>query len=326
MISVVIPAYNSEETIGLAIKGVLSQIEIGEFELIVVDDGSTDKTAQIIKSFSVVKYIYQENAGPASARNRGAHAAEGDIIFFTDSDCIPSPDWIAKLLVYFCEPEIAVVSGTYDLVDEGSLLSKCIHQEIMYRHKQHMPVYPKSFGSYNFSVRKKVFDEVGGFNQHYRTASGEDNDLSYKILKAGYRIYFANDARVQHHHTSSLKKYLREQFNHGFWRVKMYLNHPDMVKGDDYTFWKDIVEPILVFGIIFSGGLAFVKLPTGLAFFLLLVILMIIEIVYGFLCIASFFPGLFWAAVMFLRSFARTFGFTCGLPVFSLQKSTKKFK
>jgi len=326
MISIVIPAYNAEKTVTFAIEGVLSQEKVMPMEVIVVDDGSTDKTAIRVKSFPDVRYLYQENSGPASARNRGAKEAKGDIIFFTDSDCIPHSDWIEKSIVHFNRAEIGVVSGTYDLIEGGKLLAKCIHREIVYRHQQRMPVYPKSFGSFNFSVRRKIFQAVGGFNEQYRSASGEDNDLSYKILKAGYRIYFERNSRVKHHHTAHLRKYLREQFKHGFWRVKMYLEHPGMMKGDDYTFWKDIVEPPLALGIIAAGILVLVYQTVMPVFIFLNVVLSIIEIRFGFLSDRNLFVGLFWAVVMLLRAFARALGFVCGLPYFLLKKFPKKFK
>jgi len=326
MISVVIPAYNSEKTVSSTIKGVLLQEKDKPMEVIVVDDGSTDKTAARVTSFPNVRYLYQENAGPASARNRGAKEAKGDIIFFTDSDCIPHSDWIEKSIVHFNRAEVGVVSGTYDLIEGSNLLATCIHQEIMYRHQRRMPIYPNSFGSFNFSVRRKIFQEVGGFNEQYRSASGEDNDLSYKILKAGYKIYFERDSRVQHHHAAQLQKYLREQFNHGFWRVKMYLDHPDMLKGDDYTFWKDIVEPPLALGIIASGILISFYQSIFPLFIILSFLLSVIEILFGFLCARNFFLGFFWASVMFLRAFARAFGFVRGSLYFLIKKSAKKFK
>ena len=95
-------------------------------------------------------------------------------------------------------------------------MARCIYTEILWRHTRLMPDFPNSFGSYNFCVSKKVFDAVGGFNAAYRNASGEDNDLSYKITKAGWRIYFKRKALVDHYHPTRVVKYLREQFRHGF--------------------------------------------------------------------------------------------------------------
>ena len=240
-VSIIIPAYNCAATIKKTITAVLNQ-SYTPIELIVVDDGSKDSTAEIVRAFTNIQYIYQNNAGPAAARNRGAREAKGEIVFFTDSDCFPLQDWIETAMAAFKDQGVHAVAGSYDIANAESILSRCIHKEILFRHYKLMPLYPKAFGSYNVGIRKDVFEKVGGFNEGYRYASGEDNDLSYKILRGGYKIYFEKKAKVQHVHQSNLWKYLKEQYRHGYWRAKLYKDHPRMTKGDDYTFWKDIIE------------------------------------------------------------------------------------
>lgn len=323
-ISIIIPAYNSEKTIAQALRAALSQQGVGEVEVIVVDDGSKDRTAEIVKSFPEVKYFYQENAGPAAARNYGAKEAGGGILFFTDADCIPHPDWIVRMLPFFSRAKVAVVSGSYGIANPENLLARCIHKEILFRHYSLMPENPKSFGSYNFGVRKKVFETVGGFEISYRYASGEDNDLSYKIIKLTFLIYFEKEAKVDHFYTTNLLKYLKEQYRHGFWRVKMYLTHPSMSKGDDYTFWKDIIEIPLVFGILGIWlnpffGVSWLRILSLTALFLLI----LLEISFGVRIVRSLKEGLFLAFVMFLRSFARGLGFIIGIVTFPFQRASK---
>jgi len=323
-VSIVVPAYHCATTIGKAIQAILNQTFMGHIECIVVDDGSVDDTAKIIKSFSKVKYVYQHNAGPASARNKGAAMALGEIIFFTDSDCVPHSDWVEKMASHFAEPKVAVVSGSYGIANPNSLLAQCIHKEIIFRHQRLMPDYPKSFGSYNFCLRKKVFEEIGGFNTSYRYASGEDNDLSYKILKRGYKIYFERSALVDHHHTEHLGKYLKEQWRHGYWRVKMYQDHPQMWTGDDYTFFKDILEvPLACATFLWPVG-TFLPLMSTMVFGSILM-LIFLQILYGFIMMKSFLLGVFFSAVTFLRAYVRALGFFTGLLLFSVP-SPKKFK
>ncbi|MBF0521703.1 MAG: glycosyltransferase [Candidatus Omnitrophica bacterium] len=310
-ISVVIPAYNCEKTISQTIQAVLNQT-YKNIRVIVVDDGSTDQTARTIRSFSDVRYVYQKNAGPASARNRGAKEAATEIVFFTDSDCIPQKDWIEKSLVHFQDPEIAVVAGSYGIANPESILARCIHKEILFRHRTRMPQYPKAFGSYNFGVRKKVFDLVGGFNERYRFASGEDNDLSYKIIKAGQKIYFEKNSFVDHYHPTSVGKYLKEQFRHGFWRVKMYFDHPSMMKGDDYTFWKDAAEVPLSAGILIaliSEVFGFIKIHL---FLWLLVPFLVLEFYYAALISQEIKEKIYMFVTMALRAFSRMSGFLYG--------------
>ena len=240
-VSVVVPAYNCQSTIFQTIQALLAQT-YAPVEIVVIDDGSTDETARIVQSFPEIRYLRQENAGPSAARNRGFELSKGDLVFFTDSDCIPERDWVEKMRQGFFRSDIGVVAGSYGIANREVLLARCIHAEILFRHHKLMPRFPKAFGSYNFCIKREVFKAVGGFNTQYRQASGEDNDLSYKVHKAGFKIYFCKEAQVRHFHTGHLKKYLSEQFRHGFWRAKMYFDHPDMAGGDDYTFWKDIIE------------------------------------------------------------------------------------
>ncbi|MBF0330549.1 MAG: glycosyltransferase [Candidatus Omnitrophica bacterium] len=304
-VSVIIPAYNAAKTIDSAIRSVLSQDYAGKVDLIVVDDGSTDKTGDIVRSFSNVFYVRQENAGPASARNRGAAESRGEFLFFTDSDCCAERSWVSKMMRGFDRANISVVAGSYGIVNAHSILARAIHQEIIFRHEALMPDYPKSFGSYNFAVRRSVFEAVGGFNVSYRRASGEDNDLSYKIIAGGGQIRFLKDARVGHYHQESFGRYFKEQFYHGFWRVKIYVDHPGMLSGDGYTFWKDMVELPLVGVLVATVFFPSYFIAVFLAF-------LVFELVFGWLMTRSLTDGFVSGVTMLFRSFARTAGFISG--------------
>lgn len=313
LVSIIIPVYNGERTIAQTLRGIFSQDFRQPFEMIVVDDGSTDATPQIVAFYPNVRYVRQENAGPAAARNAGAAQAKGTFLFFTDSDCVPHPDWLSRMMPHFSDAKVGVVMGSYGIANPDRLLAKVIHNEIIYRHRL-MPQYPKVFGSYNFAVRKEVFSDVGGFNTGYRYASGEDNDLSYQILNAGYKIYFEKDALVDHHHTERLDKYLREQARHGFWRVKMYRRHPQMSRGDDYTFWKDIIEiPLALFCLALAVPAVFGVPGSAELFGLAIVFLLALQFSFGIRMTGSPGGGIYLGTVMFLRAFSRAFGFCHGL-------------
>lgn len=326
-VSVVVPVYNSEKTILKTLDSLSSQT-YKNFEVIIVDDGSTCPAGQMVKSYSFAKYFYQQNGGPAKARNVGAKLSKGEIICFTDSDCVPEEKWIQKLLDGFTNDDIAVVSGSYGIENKSKMLAQCIHNEILFRHNKLMPDYPKSFGSYNFAIRRKVFEEVGGFRESYRFASGEDNDLSYKIINSGFRIFFNKECFVRHHHTEIVSKYLIEQFRHGFWRMKLYLEHPKMARGDDYTFWKDIAEVPLsaIVSILFLINICsfFSYFIFAKLFYILLLAFGAMELFYSLMCNKSLCEIIFYVFVMFFRSFFRMFGFTTGFFCFLFAKRSKK--
>lgn len=304
-VSIIIPVYNGAGTIVKAIETSLAQVYAGTKEVVIVDDGSTDNTSALVASYPVV-YLRQENAGPASARNLGAKHAQGDIFIFTDADCCPEPGWLEKLMAGFSSNDTGAVCGSYAIANPQEPLARVIHDEILFRHHRLMPEFPRAFGSYNVAIRSQVFRAVGGFNAMYLNASGEDNDLSYKILAAGHKIRFLREARVAHYHQTKVSQYLKEQFRHGVWRVKMYADHAQMISGDDYTFWKDIIEPpcvLLVF--LFCAIKPDSSIFTLSAFFFF-------ELVFAIVMMREARDVLLAGCIFFLRAFARTFGFLLG--------------
>jgi glycosyltransferase involved in cell wall biosynthesis len=320
LISIVIPAYNAESTIARAIQGAMSQDYRGPNEIIVVDDGSTDTTPKIVQTFKNVRYICQKNGGPAKARNAGAQASRGEIIFFTDADAIPRPNWISTILVHFDDPLVAVVAGSYGQANPEFILASCIQAELDWRHAR-IGECIRAFGSYNVAIRRPVFEEVGGFNESYYVASAEDNDLSYRLSTLGYSILFEPASKVDHHHPARPAHYLMQQKQHGIWRVRLYKDHPDMRSGDDYTFWKDIVEPpwVILMGIV-AGlvALSWVVAPSASRGLLLLCVVLALglfffQIFFSFRMIRRFWLSLYYSAIMFLRALARTMGFLQGV-------------
>jgi glycosyltransferase involved in cell wall biosynthesis len=272
--------------------------------------------------------IRQENAGPAAARNRGWESATGQVICFTDSDCIPTAGWLENLLDGFTGRQVGAVAGSYDIANTGSWLAHWVHQEIIERHKR-MPPFVRAFGSYNVAIPHYVLQATGGFDPEYRQASGEDNDLSYRITSMGWRIAFRPQAKVAHYHPERVWRYLTEQYRHGFWRAKLYKDHPDMVRGDDYTRLRDRLEPILVVGIVGFSVLAAFGI-TGFMWPLLMFFI-------GYTSLHLSWPISWWlgggrigafayAGVTFLRGFTRTAGLCAGIIRFGLQPAYRKHR
>ena len=274
-ISVVIPAYNAARTIAPCVEACLAQ-DYPTVEIIVVDDGSTDDTASIVQRYPV-RYLRQDNAGPATARNRGWRAATGEIICFTDSDCVPARDWVSRLVGGYTAQEIAGVGGTYGIANSDRLLATCVHEEIVQRHLQ-MPRYVNYLGSFNVSYRRCVLEEVGGFDESYRTASGEDNDLAYRVIKRGHKLVFTQEASVAHYHPTHLWRYLKQQFWHGYWRMKLYRRHSDMSRGDVYGGVLDFVQPPLCVATLALMPLALVWPGLGVCVGMLVLLDLVLQI------------------------------------------------
>jgi glycosyltransferase involved in cell wall biosynthesis len=325
-VSVVIPAYNAQDTIAQAVAHSLAQAKGPmEVEVVVVDDGSVDETAKIAESAGAT-VIKQENAGPAAARNRGWKSATGQVICFTDSDCVPMSGWLENLLDGFSDRQVGAVAGSYEIANTGSWLAHWVHQEIMERHKR-MPAFIRAFGSYNVAIPRYMLEATGGFDPVYRRASGEDNDLSYRIIKKGWRIAFRPQARVAHYHPERVWKYLMEQYRHGFWRAKLYKAHPDMTGGDDYTRLRDRIEPILVLGILgfpLLAVLGMVPFVWPLVFMLVLYFSIQLSWPVSWWLGEGKADALPYCGVTFLRGFTRTFGLGAGFLRFGLKKGPKR--
>jgi glycosyltransferase involved in cell wall biosynthesis len=311
-VSIVIPAYNAANLIRLVLDACLAQ-DYADVEVIVVDDGSTDDTGSIVQQYPV-KYVFQENSGPAAARNAGWRQAKGEIVCFTDSDCLPAKDWVSRLIERYEADDIAGVGGTYDIANSDSLLAVCVHEEIVQRHLR-MPPYVNYLGSFNASYRWRVLRDVKGFDESYRMASGEDNDLAYKVIAMGYRLAFTREAKVAHHHPTRLWRYLRTQFWHGYWRVKLYVRHPGMSRGDAYGGLLDFMRPPLALLTLWALASAF--LMTHVAW--LPLVLMGLQLALQLPMTLS----LTWRTrqakcfalvpIVFLRGYARAFGMVLGV-------------
>lgn len=271
-ISVIIPAYNAEKTIANCLESLSKQAFREKYEIIVVDDGSKDRTRQIAKKFTKVKLLMQNHAGPAKARNLGAKNAKGKILIFTDSDCVLDKNFIAEIAKPFSNKEIAGVQGRYKC-KQRELVARLIHLEIEERY-EHMAKqkYIDFIGSYAAAYRKNEFLKAHGFDASFPMASGEDTDLSFRLSAMGKKMVFAPRAIVWHTHPTSFWKYLKVKYFRAFWRALIYKKHKDKIARDSYTSQKLKMQLGLFYLIVLSLiGSAFYGLVAyaALTFFIL---------------------------------------------------------
>jgi len=275
MCSLIIPAYNAAKTLGECLKSAFDQtLSRDSYEVIVVDDGSTDETAQIARGFPV-RLIQQSNHGPATARNAGAHHAQGDILIFTDSDCELDREFLRNMLEPFDHKDVMGVQGTYR-TKQSEFMARFGQVEIETRYQQmarHQ--YIDFIGTYAAAYRRDLFISHGGFDTRFPLASGEDTEFSYKLHKEGHKLIFNPSAFVYHQHPSSLRHYLRVKFNRGYWRVYLYSLHPEKTLRDSYTPQSLKIQvltvPLILLGLplslVFSVGTIFMGVVAG-AYFL----------------------------------------------------------
>lgn len=315
MISVVIPAYNSEKTIERCIIALLNQSYTkNQYEIIVVDDGSTDKTTDVVSKFKRVRLIRQNHRGPAVARNFGVKKSKGQIILFTDADCIPDKKWIRNMVEPFNDKEIIGVSGTYKTFNKNSLIARFAGYEIEERHKElKKQKYIDFIGTFSAAFRKSIFLRVKGFDEIFTTSSGEDPELSFRLEKIG-KMVFQPNAFVYHFHPSTLFKFLRQKFWRGYWRVSLYKKHRHKLFKHSYTPRTLFIEEALT-GI---ASLLFLSSLFNLTSFLYPITFFAIAFLFTLpFSFSVFFKdrtvGLLSPFIIIIRNFITGIGILCGI-------------
>lgn len=235
MISVIIPVYNGSKTLPACLRALKNQTILPEaFEIIVVDDGSTDGTALVAQQPGV-RVLRQSNAGAAAARNYGARVAQGELLLFTDADCVPAPDWVARMSAPFADATVAGAKGVYRTAQVG-LTSRFVQMEYESKYDRMAGAETIDFvDTYSAAYRREVFWAVGGFDVAFPGASVEDQEFSFRVAEAGYRLVFAPQAMVLHTHDRSPLEYARRKYFIGYWKNWVVQRHPDKLKRDSHT-------------------------------------------------------------------------------------------
>ena len=276
-ISLVIPAYNSSRTIGNCLAMLQRQTYPPElFEVIVVDDGSSDNTAEIARS-KRAKVLVQSNQGAAVARNLGAKEARGELILFTDSDCAPQEDWIERMVEPFTDPEIVGAKGFYKTRQRETIAR---FAQVEYDVKCDMlkkDRYIDFVDTYSAAYRRDIFLKVGGFDAIYTTASGEDSELSYKLALMGHKMVAAPDAFVFHQHPDTLFRYLKKKYRNAYWRVVTWKKYPSKMIKDSHTPNSYKVEIMLSPLLLFTAFVSFIWQPFLWVTVLLLMLFLLNE-------------------------------------------------
>jgi GT2 family glycosyltransferase len=222
-ISVVIAAYNDSAHLAECLDALARQ-DYGQdaYEVIVVDDGSTDETAAITRARPWVRYLHQENAGPSAARNAGVLEAKGEIVAFTDSDCAPEPGWLSALAAEFATgaERLGAVGGPHighpgeaPFARDVEVFLQRIGWTTGYMKVGSRPGNVRHLASCNAAHRRDVFLRAGGFRPGL--FPGEDVDLDRRVHRMGYTIRFTPEARVFHHRPADAAAWRRMVQSYG---------------------------------------------------------------------------------------------------------------
>lgn len=222
-ISVYIPAYNSEEFLARAIEGLLSQTLRAD-EILVIDDGSRDSTAEIAAGYpDVILIRHPQNSGLGAARNTGFRVARNELVASLDADCVPHPGWLAGLARHFDDAKLAGVGGRLIEGTQYTVADRWRRAHMSQEWGDRPSRNPKFLFGCNNLFRKSAVTTAGGYDESMRT-NGEDTEISRRLRRNGWDLLYDPEAQVVHlrHDTSRsiLDTYWR------WWRfgVRAYAN------------------------------------------------------------------------------------------------------
>ena len=239
-ISVVICTYNGASTLDYTLQ-IISEMDYPNYEIIAVNDGSTDATHLILEKHRIkngVTVIESENRGLSSARNLGIEASNGEIVAFIDDDAYPDKDWLNYLATTFLNSTHSAVGGPNFTPQNNSFISKCIgyspggpvHVLINDERAEHIP-------GCNMAFRKSVFEDVGNFDERFKIA-GDDVDMCWRLIEKCYSIAYNPSAVVWHHRRNSIIKYLNQQKYYGEAESILENKWPDKYNSLGHVTWQ----------------------------------------------------------------------------------------
>ena len=234
-VSVVVCSYNGSRTIRDTLEG-LKRVEYPNFEVIVVNDGSTDATPQIAAGYDA-RLISTENRGLSNARNTGWQQASGEIVAYIDDDAYPDPHWLQYLAHSFMTVDWVGVGGPNIAPTGDGPIADCIanapggpvHVLVSDREAEHIP-------GCNMAFRREALAAIGGFDARYRTA-GDDVDVCWRLQERGGKIGFHAGAMDWHHRRNSLRMYWRQQKGYGKAEALLEQKWPERYNAAGHLAW-----------------------------------------------------------------------------------------
>jgi len=232
LFSVIIPTFNRADEIQELLQSLATQsLNKNKFEVIIVDDGSTDNTQSIIENIKNtseldIKTLHQNHQGPGEARNLGMKNAKGKYFIFVDSDCIVDEHWLSVYKKAVAEKDVAGFGGPDSVLPSFRPVQKAIDYSMTsfittggirgHSKKKISKYYPRSF---NMGVRADIVERIGGMG---KLRHGQDIEFSNRILSTGEPIIKVAEAVVYHKRRISIKKFFKQVYNWGVARINLY--------------------------------------------------------------------------------------------------------
>ena len=262
-VSVIVCSYNGGQTLEACLRS-LKKLNYPDYEVVLVDDGSKDNTREIVSHHPWVRTIHQPNMGLSVARNVGAAHATGEIIAYTDSDCMADPDWLYYLVGTLLSGDYAGVGGPNISPPAQNWHQACVaaapggpsHVLLSDVVAEHIP-------GCNMAFHKWAFDKIGGFDPEYRKA-GDDVDFCWRLQQEGQVIAFSPSAIVWHYRRFTLKAFRKQQEGYGEAESLLRFKHLVFFGPTGTAKWKGQIygaprftwlvnQPVIYHGVFGSG-------------------------------------------------------------------------
>lgn len=224
-VSVLVCTRNGSSTLASCLEALAKQTH-PNYEVLVIDDGSTDATREIAGRFTQVRYVRQDHAGLSAARNLGMMEATGTLLAYTDDDCIPDEDWLVYACRAFEDPQCVAAGGPNLPPPPRNLTEACVavapgapaHVLLNDEEAEHLP-------GCNLVIRKSALHAIGGFRPEFTTA-GDDVDVCWRLQSHGGKLRFVPAALVWHHRRFTVSAYLRQQRGYGHAEAMLVRRYP----------------------------------------------------------------------------------------------------
>ena len=271
--SIIIPVYNRPDEVDELLNS-LTQQTVHDFEVIVVEDGSSVTCEHVVKRYEQqlnIRYFNKPNSGPGQTRNYGAERSSGEYLLILDSDCILPPGYLAAIEEELKRKPADAFGGPDRAHDSFTSTQKAINYAmtsffttggIRGGKKKMDKFYPRSF---NMGLKADVYRALGGFS---KMRFGEDIDLSIRIFKGGYSCRLFPEAWVWHKRRTDLKKFFKQVYNSGIARINLYKKYPESLK------------VVHLLPTVFTLGVVFVLLSSLICPYALLLLAMFAIIIF----------------------------------------------
>jgi glycosyltransferase involved in cell wall biosynthesis len=264
-VSVVVASYNSERTLNACLES-LQRLNYPDYEVVLVDDGSTDGTPQIAAKHPRVRcFRHERNLGLSVARNTGIAASTGEIVAFTDADCRADEDWLYYLVNDLVDSQFAGIGGPNLLPPDDSPVAAAVmaspggpaHVMLTDRQAEHIP-------GCNMAFCRWALSDVGGFEPIFHRA-GDDVDICWRLQQAGFKIGFSPAGFVWHYRRSTIGEYLKQQRGYGEAEALLVRRHPEYFNSLGGSIWRGRIygaskvgvllrRPVIYRGLFGSAG------------------------------------------------------------------------